>query len=432
MKKVNITSLGCSKNLVDSEVLAGQLKKRKYTFTENAPEADIIIINTCGFIESAKNESLQAIFEAIKIKDDYKNKQIYVTGCLSQRYKEQLQHEIPEIDAVFGTEDYRNILKTLGDNHFNAENLYQLRSQLTPKHFAFIKISEGCNHTCSFCAIPGIRGKHRSRTIEDILKEAEVLAANGVREILIVSQDTSYYGKDLYGKQKIIELLCELANTKLFEWIRPLYWYPTNFPIEFISLINRIDSIVPYIDMPIQHASDKVLKLMRRAETNLRLKKMFKKFREIRPDIALRTTLILGHPGETADDFNLLLDFLQEIQFDRVGTFTYSDEDGTHAFNLPDKVSRKVAETRRSRLMELQQEISAEKNKSLVNTIQKVIIDSYNTSEQNYIGRTYRDAPEVDNEVLISNHSVDPELIGTFHNILIKDYSEYELYGEFK
>jgi len=424
-----MTSLGCSKNLVDTEVLRGQLKYRNFTFTEKPENADLIILNTCGFINDAKSESIQAIFEAIKLKEGGQKKQVYVTGCLSERYKSALTEEIPEIDAIFGTEDYASILASLGQEKFHAEEMYQLRDLTIPRHMAYIKISEGCDHTCSFCTIPGIRGKHRSRPMEDILSEARVLAEKGVKELILVSQDTSYYGRDLYKKFEIVELVKRLAAENLFTWIRPLYWYPTNFPMAFIHLMNEYPSIIPYLDMPIQHASDNVLQLMRRAERNDKLHSLYSKIREIKSDIILRTTVIVGHPGETDEDFEILKQFIKKNRFDRVGSFIYSDEEGTKSYTLGEKVSPETARKRQSELMMLQSEISLENNRRIENSVQKVLIDSYNHDEKYYIGRTYRDAPEIDNEVIINDNLVNKELIGTFQNVLIIDSSEYELYG---
>ncbi len=431
MKKVHITSLGCAKNLVDSEVLGGQLKQRNYTLTKFPEEAELIIINTCGFIEDAKTESIQAIFEALKLKESDKDKQVFVTGCLSQRYKNELAGEIPEIDALFGTEDYKRILERLGENRFHAEDLYKVRELSMPKHFAYLKISEGCNHTCAFCAIPKIRGSHRSRKIEDILEEAKILARQGVKELIIVSQDTSYYGKDIYPKPRIIDLLTRLATEEMFTWIRPLYWYPSNFPTEFIHLMNKYDSIIPYLDMPVQHASNYMFEQMRRAERREQLIKMYEDIRNIRSDIVLRTTFIVGHPGESESDFNLLKEFIEKIRFDRAGTFKYSDEEGTVAYNYINKVDDQVAERRYAELMEIQRQISTEKNQRLVNTRQLVLIDAYDHQQKYYSGRTFRDAPEIDNEIVVSDPNFDHDIIGTFRNVMIKDASEYELYGSF-
>jgi ribosomal protein S12 methylthiotransferase len=432
MKKVHITSLGCAKNLVDSEVLAGQLRLRNYTLTADPSDAQLIVVNTCGFIEEAKKESIQAIFEAINFKNGDKAKQVFVTGCLSQRYKNELISEIPGIDAIFGTEDYKNILEKLGENNFHPEEMYKIRKLTTPNHFAYLKISEGCNHSCAFCAIPNIRGKYRSRKMEDIISEAKVLADQGVKELILVSQDTSYYGKDIYHKSMIVELISKIAKERLFNWIRPLYWYPSNFPMAYIHLMDRYDEVVPYLDMPIQHASDHVLGLMRRAEKNGKLIQLYKQIREIRPDIALRTTLIVGHPGEKEDDFEQLKEFIKTVRFDRVGSFIYSDEEGTEASNLKDKVDYKTAQQRQAELMMIQAKISAEKNNRFIGSVQKVLIDGYETMQQYYYGRTARDAPEIDNEVIISSSEFDNDIIGSFVDVQISDVSEYELYGQFR
>jgi ribosomal protein S12 methylthiotransferase len=432
MKKVHITSLGCAKNLVDSEVLAGQLRLREYTLTSNPSDAELIVVNTCGFIEDAKKESIQAIFEAIDLKKGDKAKQVFVTGCLSQRYKEELTAEIPAIDAIFGTEDYKNILYKLGENSFHPEEMYKMRDLTTPKHFAYLKISEGCNHSCAFCAIPNIRGTHRSRKIEDIMAEARTLADKGVKELILVSQDTSYYGKDLYRHAKTVDLISKIATEDMFTWIRPLYWYPSNFPIEYIHLMKEYEAVVPYLDMPIQHASNHVLGLMRRAEKKENLLNLYKNIREIRPDIALRTTFIVGHPGETEDDFQQLKEFIETVRFDRVGAFVYSDEEGTGAYDLYNKVDTDTAQNRHAELMTIQAQISSEMNKNFINSIQKVLIDGYDVSQKYYHGRTSRDAPEIDNEVIISSPDFNEKLIGSFINVHISDASEYELYGQFR
>ena len=431
MKKVHIVSMGCAKNLVDSEVLTGQLFHRRYQMTNKAADSDIIIINTCGFIESAKQESIQAIFEALQLKNDKQSRKVFVAGCLTQRYKDQIMRDIPEVDGVFGTEDYGRILAALGDNSYYPEDMYRMRRITTPNHYAYIKISEGCNHTCSFCAIPRIRGKHRSRSAEDILSEAENLASQSVQELILVSQDTSYYGKDLTGRQQIVKLIESLAERQLFKWIRPLYWYPGNFPIAYIELMNRYESVIPYLDMPVQHASNKVLKLMRRAETGTSLRKLFRLIRTIRQDIALRTTLIVGHPGETAEDFDELMAFIEEIRFDRLGSFVYSDEEDTYAFDLTGKVSQKAAMERQKQLMELQQCISRENNRKLIGSRQVVLIDEYNHSAGIYSGRRRQDAPEIDNEVIIEAINGSEDLAGTFQEVEIVDATEYEIYGKF-
>jgi len=431
MKKVHITSLGCAKNLVDSEVLAGQLKLRDYSLTSNPSDAELIIVNTCGFIEEAKKESIQAIFEAMEFKKKGKKKQVFVTGCLSQRYKQELAAEIPDVDAIFGTEDYEQILHTLGENNFHAEEMYKIRDLTTPGHFAYLKISEGCNHTCAFCAIPNIRGEHRSRKVEDILDEAKILADQGVKELILVSQDTSYYGKDRYNKSMIIDLLSKIAAEEMFTWIRPLYWYPSNFPGEFIHLMNKYDTIIPYLDMPIQHASNRVLGMMRRAEKKENLVRLYKQIKEIRPDITIRTTLIVGHPGEREDDFEQLKEFIETVRFDRLGSFIYSDEEGTAAYNIEEKVDKETAQRRHAELMMKQAIISNEKNNRLLDTVQEVMIDGYDQAQKFYHGRTYRDAPEIDNEVIVSEPEFEEQRIGSLMKVRITDVSEYELYGTF-
>ncbi len=432
MKKVHITTLGCPKNVVDSEVLSGQLENRQYEIVEKPQESDILIINTCGFIEDAKNESIQAIFEALALKRDDPAKKVFITGCLTQRYKKEIEIEIPEADAIFGTEDYAAILKTLGEKHAAVDNLHRLRKISTPRHIAYLKISEGCNHNCAFCAIPGIRGKHRSRTIESLVEESKLLARQGAKELILISQDSSYYGKDLYGKQSIVSLLDQLCNIPELEWIRVLYWYPTNFPTTVLDLMGNGSKLLPYIDMPIQHISAKMLRLMRRGDTRESILKLYDLIRNKIPDIALRTTLILGHPGETDQDFTELLQFVRDFEFDRLGTFTYSDEDNTRAFLIPDKVEPEIARERQAIIMETQRDISLFKNNSFIGKNILTLIDTFDIDTLTYTGRTYRDAPEIDNEVVIpvksKNSKIKP---GDFASVKIEDSSEYELYGDF-
>ncbi len=429
MKKIHVTTLGCSKNTVDSEVLLGQLEANQFQIAEEAPDADVLIINTCGFIQDAKEESIQAIFEALKLKEADPAKKVFVAGCLSQRYRKEIEKEIPEVDAIFGTEEYEAILDALGKNHAALDNLYRMRKVTTPRHYAWLKISEGCNHTCAFCAIPGIRGRLRSRTPESLVAEAEKLVAGGARELLLISQDTSSYGRDLYQHSKIKTLVQSLDRLPDLDWIRILYWYPTNFPTEILELMAGKSKLLPYIDMPIQHISDRVLRQMRRGDTRDSLLKMFYLFREKIPDVALRSTLILGHPGETEADFRELLAFIEDIKFDRLGTFVYSDEEQTAAFDLPDKVDPEVALERQKQIMEVQQKISLEKNTAMIGKTMQVLVDEYNPEAAAFIGRTYRDAPEIDNEVLIS---APPEALqpGAMATVSIIDAAEYELYGE--
>ena len=431
MKKVHITTLGCSKNLVDSEVLQGQLEYHDFQFVDQAEQSDLLIVNTCGFIEKAKEESIQAIFEALELKKADPAKKVFVTGCLSERYRADIEKDIPEVDAIFGTEDYRAILQALGKKHAANDNLYRLRRVTTPRHFAYLKISEGCNHTCAFCAIPGIRGKHRSRTVEALVEEARKLAAGGARELILISQDTSYYGKDIYGKQSITRLLQALEQVEGIRWIRVLYWYPTNFPLDVLDFMKDSARLVPYLDMPIQHVSDRMLKLMRRGDSRRSLEKLYETILSRVPGITLRTTLITGHPGETEEDFRELKNFVRQFKFDRLGTFTYSDEEGTPAFTLENKVPAELAGQRQAESMELQRDISLEKNQALCDTEQLVLLDEFDISTNFYSGRTFRDAPEIDNEVLIPARPGTAYKPGDFAQVRIDEAAEYELYGHF-
>jgi len=432
MQKIHITTLGCSKNTVDSEILMGQLEANKYQLTEQPEEADVLILNTCGFIQTAKEESISAIFEALKLKREDPAKKVFVAGCLSQRYRKEIEKEIPEVDAIFGTEEYEAILQTLGKRHAALDNLHCMRKISTPRHYAYLKISEGCNHTCSFCAIPAIRGRHRSRSEVSLLDEAKKLAEHGAKELILISQDTSDYGRDLFGKPRIRHLAEQLQTIDGIEWIRLLYWYPTNFPQDILDLMASGGKVLPYLDMPIQHISNRMLRFMRRGDTRASLLKFYHTVRNKVPDIALRSTLILGHPGESEADFEELLSFIKDIKFDRLGTFTYSDEEGTHAFELPEKVPQEIAVDRQNRLMEVQRELSLQKNLTFVGANMHILIDEYDASSATYSGRTFRDAPEIDNEVLIKVPAgMGMERVGQFARIKITAASEYELYGEF-
>ncbi|MBD3223261.1 MAG: 30S ribosomal protein S12 methylthiotransferase RimO [Caldithrix sp.] len=429
MKKIHVTTLGCSKNIVDSEKLMGQLEIHQFDMCEQPAEADVIIVNTCGFITDAKEESIQAIWEALRLKEDDPAKKVFVAGCLSQRYRAEIEKEMPEVDAVFGTEDYQSILKELGQNHAAVDNLLRMRRFTTPRHYAYLKISEGCNHTCAFCAIPGIRGKHRSRSIESLVEEAQRLSQGGAREIILVSQDSSYYGKDLYGKQMIVDLLNRLNDIETIDWLRVMYWYPTNFPQEVLSLMAGDHKLLPYIDMPIQHISERVLRLMRRGDTRTSIRRLMDKMRTVVPQATLRSTLILGHPGEKDEDFKELLQFVEEARFDRLGTFTYSDEEGTSAYSNKDKVDQHVAGKRQEHIMSVQREISLESNRKWIDSGIRVMIDEYDHYNNMLIGRTYRDAPEIDNIVYVktaNGRAPDP---GSIVDVYIEDASEYELYG---
>ncbi|KAA3617188.1 MAG: 30S ribosomal protein S12 methylthiotransferase RimO [Calditrichaeota bacterium] len=431
-KKVHITTLGCSKNVVDSEILMGQLNANSFDVIESPENSDVIIVNTCGFIQSAKEESIQAILEALELKERDPAKKVFVAGCLSQRYKPEIEKEMPGVDAIFGTEDYQSILKALGKKHSAVDNLHRLRMVSTPRHFAYLKISEGCNHSCAFCAIPHIRGKHRSRSIESLVEESKKLAENGAKELILVSQDTSHYGKDLYGKQSIVNLLQQLEKVDGIEWIRVLYWYPTNFPKDVIQLMKGSSKILPYIDMPIQHISENMLRTMRRGDTRQSLDGLFEMFREEIPHITLRTTFILGHPGETDKDFDELTNYIRKIRFDRVGTFVYSDEENTYAFDQKNKVDEELANQRQAEFMEIQKDISFDLNEQYIGKKLKVLIDDFDINTFTYYGRTFRDAPEIDNEVIIqSDESVNIKP-GDFADVIIDDAAEYELFGSFE
>jgi ribosomal protein S12 methylthiotransferase len=428
MRKIHITTLGCSKNTVDSEWLAGYLQTNNYEIVDEPENAQVLILNTCGFIRDSKEESIQAIFEALELKKEDPTKKVFVAGCLSARYRSEIEREIPEVDAIFGTEEYDAILKALGRGHSAVENLHLTRKLSTPPHIAYLKISEGCDHSCAFCAIPHIRGKHRSRNKKTLIEEARLLAKQGVKELILISQDTTAYGRDIYGKQEIVSLVRELAEIEGVLWIRVLYWYPTNFPLEFLDLINENEKVLPYIDIPLQHISDNVLRLMRRGDTQQSIYRLLETIREKVPHLTIRTTFIVGHPGETEKDFEDLYTFVKNYKFDRMGTFVYSDEEGTPSFDLADKVDIEVANERQSRLMELQQSISLQKNLSLIGNKELVLIDDYDKVQDMYIARSRRDAPEIDNEVLIKNNN-DKLAIGEIAEVQITDASEYELYG---
>jgi ribosomal protein S12 methylthiotransferase len=427
-RKIHMTTLGCSKNTYDSEILLGQLKAHNAEIVDDVDAADVIIINTCGFIEMAKQESIEAILEAEQIKKRNPEKKVVVCGCLSQRYGDELRKEIPAIDGIFGAEDFDNILNFLNYPKERApEYLYEKRLLTTPRHYAYLKISEGCNHTCAFCAIPLMRGKHRSRPIPQLVAEAQMLAQQGVKELIIISQDTTFYGLDLYQKQKLTELLQQLEAIPEIEWIRLHYLYPTTVQDELIDLMASSRKIVPYLDMPVQHISDHMLKVMKRGGKSHRIRQIFEQAREKIPNITLRTTFIVGHPGETEADFEALKQFVEETRFDRAGVFTYSHEENTGAYALED-LPQELKEARYAELMALQQQISLENNMNKIGTLQRVIIDEVDLANMTAVGRTAGDSPEIDNEVIIT--PLDKALkIGQFVSVRIDDASEYELYG---
>ncbi len=423
-KKVNVITLGCSKNIVDSERLMKQIQLNNISMTEHPEEADTVIINTCGFIEAAKEESINTILNAVALKKEGRLKKIIVAGCLSERYKEELINDIAEVDIYFGTENYEGIINELGGTL--KYNLLGERLISTPSHFAYLKISEGCDHPCSFCAIPLIRGKHKSKPIDELIKETEFLAANNTKELILIAQDTTDYGKDIYGKRKLVELLQELSKVTGIEWIRIMYAYPSRFQTDVIEEIAINQKICNYIDIPLQHISDNVLYSMRRGVTGAQIKILLQELKQKIPDITLRTTFIVGYPNETEKEFSELCDFIKEIQFDRIGTFTFSVEDNTASYILGDPVAQNVKEKRKETLMEIQKEISLEKNSLFVGKKLKILVEAMEGDF--YIGRSYRDAPEVDGEVLIPNKNGLLK-IGDFYNVNVYDYNEYDLYA---
>ena len=423
-EKVSVITLGCSKNTVDSERLMRQIQFNDIPIIDDPNKADTVIINTCGFIEAAKEESINTILQAVVLKNSGKLKKLIVAGCLSERYMNDLKNEIPEVDVYFGTEKYEEIIKELGGK-FKYELLGE-RLLSTPSHTAYLKISEGCDHPCSFCAIPLMRGKHHSKPLESLLEEAEFLASNGTKELILIAQDTTDYGKDIYGKKNLSELLTKLSEIKKIEWIRLMYAYPSHFPDDVIEVIANNPKVLKYVDIPLQHISDDVLKSMRRGVTSKQTYNLLYKLRNTIPDITLRTTFIVGYPNETEKDFEQLVDFVKEIKFDRVGTFTFSVEENTSSFILGDPISKEEKERRKETLMEVQSQISLEKNQSFVGKTLKVLLES--KESEYYVGRSYRDAPEVDGEVLFkSDKNLRP---GNFYDVKITDYDEYDLFGE--
>ena len=424
--KVNIITLGCSKNMVDSEVLSGQLLANDIdTVHENAKkDHNIVIINTCGFIEKAKEESINTILDNVELKKKGKLDKVFVTGCLSERYKSNLEKEIPEVDAYFGTMELPLILKKF-EADYKGELIGE-RLLSTPQHYAYMKISEGCNRTCSFCAIPLMRGAHVSRTIESIVDEAKTLVQRGVKEVMLIAQELTYYGLDIYKKRELPKLLHALADVEGLEWIRLHYAYPSKFPLEIIDVMKERPNICNYLDMPLQHASNNMLKAMKRQITREEMEELIGEIRSRIPDICLRTTLITGFPGETRDDVEELKTFLQKMRFDRVGIFTYSHEEQTSAHDMEDNISAEEKEARAQEIMEVQQDISLEKNQEKIGKILKVLVDKKEAGR--YIGRTEFDSVEVDNEVIINS---DKKLsIGEFVKVKIIKAFDYDLEGE--
>lgn len=424
--KVNIITLGCSKNLVDSEELSGQLRVNNIPVKHESEKLDhnIVIVNTCGFIDKAKEESIQTILEQVQLKEEGLLEKVYVTGCLSERYRNELKLEIPEVDAWFGTMEMPQLLNTLNADY--KRELVGERLLSTPSHYAYLKISEGCNRTCSFCAIPLMRGGHVSKPIEQIIQEAENLVKKGVKEIMLIAQELTYYGLDIYKKRMLAELLDRLADVEGLHWIRLHYAYPTKFPMDVLEVMLRRSNICNYLDIPLQHCSDKILTAMKRQITRAEMMELIHKIREEVPGIAIRTTFIVGFPGETEEDIEDLKQFLEEMQFERAGVFTYSHEENTSAHELEDTVSAEEKERRAQEIIGIQQDISFEKNQEFIGKELTVIVDKLEAGK--YLGRTEFDSVEVDNEVIIDT---DEELtIGDFVRVKITDAYDFDLRGK--
>ncbi|NNU33722.1 30S ribosomal protein S12 methylthiotransferase RimO [Mucilaginibacter sp. S1162] len=425
--RVNVVTLGCSKNTYDSEILMGQLKGNMFDVvheSDRVSKDDIIVINTCGFIDNAKQESIDTILQYSELKDQGKVGKVIVTGCLSERYKPELEAEITNVDAYFGTNDLQNLLTSVGANY--KHELIGERLLTTPSHFAYFKIAEGCNRPCSFCAIPLMRGKHLSTPIDELVKSAEKLAKNGTKELIFIAPDLTYYGLDLYGKRNLDELLRRISDVNGIEWIRLQYAYPSGFPMEIPDVMNERSNICKYMDMPLQHITDNMLKSMRRGITKQKTIDVVNEIRDRVPGIAMRTTLITGYPGETERDFEEMQRWVEDTKFDRLGCFTYSHEEKTHAHALVDDVPEEVKQARADAIMEIQQEISFEKNQERIDHTYKVLIDKKDGPY--FVGRTEYDSPEVDNEVLI-DATVDYATIGSFVNVKIDTAEDFDLYG---
>lgn len=427
-RKINVVTLGCSKNVVDSEYLMRQLEVDGWDviFDSNDTSARVVVINTCGFIADAQEESIDTILSFVEAKEQGQIDKIFVMGCLSQRFREDLIDEIPEVDGFFGVTELPEILKSLNTKLSNSHQ--NQRFITTPNHYAFLKISEGCSWGCSYCAIPLIRGKHVSKPIPDLMEEAQYLVNQGVKELILIAQDSTFYGKDIYGSRKLPELINELSTIDGLEWIRIHYAYPTGFPLELLNVMRSNSKVCKYIDIPFQHVSTGVLKAMRRGINRQETIEFIETLRREVPGIAIRTTLLVGHPGETEAHFNELLQFVKEMKFDRLGVFAYSEEEGTHSATLADDVPEEVKQSRVEQVMELQQQISLENNRLRLNKVFRVIIDR--EEEEYFIGRTEFDSPEVDQEVLIPNNQRHILKSGDFIECRIVDVADYDLYGE--
>ena len=422
-KTLNLISLGCAKNLVDSEILLGGLNKTNMDLTDDPEKADSIVVNTCGFLDIAREESVDTILQAAEMKKTGSLKELVVMGCLSERYPEELKKEIPEIDRIFGSNDHKQIVSFLTGKDFAKDDPLFFRSLMTPKHYAYLKIAEGCDNGCSFCSIPLMRGLQKSRTIPAILEEAERLVQNGTKEILVIAQDSTSYGWDLEKKVYLSDLLRELDQINDLEWIRVHYAHPAHLSQRIIDAMAECDKVCNYLDMPIQHASDDVLKSMRRGLGQDGIRNRIERLREAIPNLGLRTTLIVGYPGETEKNYIELRDFVEEIRFDRLGVFTYSEEEGTIAADLKDDIPRETKDARKNDILELQHDISLEKNERFIGETIKVVID--NSGEEASVGRSEFDSPEIDNIVHVKGNAET----GVFHQVKITDVNEYELIG---
>ena len=422
--KINVVTLGCSKNVYDSEVLMGQLKANGKAVAHEEG-GNIVVINTCGFIDNAKEESVNTILDFVQKKDAGEVDKVFVTGCLSERYKPDLVKEIPDVDQYFGTTELPQLLKALGADY--KHELIGERLTTTPKNYAYLKIAEGCDRPCSFCAIPLMRGKHRSTPIEDLVIEAKKLAADGVKELILIAQDLTYYGLDLYKKRNLAELLKALVEVEGIEWIRLHYAFPTGFPMDVLEVMKNEPKICNYLDIPLQHISDNILKSMRRGTTQAKTTKLLQQFREAVPNMAIRTTLIVGYPGETEADFQTLKNWVEAMRFERLGCFTYSHEENTHAFNLEDDVPQDVKQARANEIMELQSQISWVLNQAKIGQTLRVVVDR--KDGQYFVGRTEFDSPDVDNEVLIDASKVYLKT-GEFATVTITQAADFDLYAE--
>ncbi|NQY05622.1 MAG: 30S ribosomal protein S12 methylthiotransferase RimO [Flavobacteriaceae bacterium] len=422
--KINVVTLGCSKNIYDSEVLMGQLKANGKDVVHEQ-EGNIVVINTCGFIDNAKEQSVETILEYVQKKEEGDVDKVFVTGCLSERYKPDLEKEIPNVDQYFGTTQLPQLLKALEADY--KHELIGERLTTTPKNYAYLKIAEGCDRPCSFCAIPLMRGKHKSTPIEDLVTEAKKLAADGVKELILIAQDLTYYGLDLYKKRNLAKLLQELVTVEGIEWIRLHYAFPTGFPTDVLDVMNKEPKVCNYLDIPLQHIADDILKSMRRGTTKEKTTKLIKEFRSSVPEMAIRTTLIVGYPGETETHFETLKEWVREMRFERLGCFTYSHEENTHAFNLEDDVPEEIKMQRANEIMEIQSQISWELNQEKIGKTYRCMIDR--KEGNHFVGRTEHDSPDVDNEVLIDAEKFYLKQ-GEFATVKILDATDFDLYGE--